>query len=152
GRRVTALAVAGRTAQQAGADSGADEAMTVDKLRFAMAAEADRLMGELRSGTLRLDKRDVLLVDEAGMLDHHRYAPLLEAAVASGATVVQVGDDKQLSPVGPGGLWTVTHRLASGAGQAVELRDIHRAREEREKQAWDDLRDGRVEAALTWMA
>ncbi len=152
GRRVTALAVAGLRAQQAGADAGADDAMTVDKLRVAMAAEADRLSGALRAGALRLDERDVLLVDEAGMLDHHRYAPLLEAAVESGATLVQVGDDRQLSPVGPGGLWTVTHRLAETTGKAVELRHIHRANEEREKQAWDDLRDGRIEEALAWMA
>jgi conjugative relaxase-like TrwC/TraI family protein len=152
GRRVTALAVAGLRAQQAGADARADDAMTVDKLRAAMAAEADRLHGAMRAGTLKLDAHDVLLVDEAGMLDHHRYAPLLEAAVASGATLVQVGDDKQLSPVGPGGLWTVTHRQAQVAGKAVELRDIHRAHEEREKRAWDDLRDGRVAEALTWMA
>lgn len=151
GRRVTALAVAGRTAQQAAADAGADEGMTVDKLRVAVAAEADRLTGALRAGALRLDSRDVLLVDEAGMLDHHRYAPLVEAAVSSGATLVQVGDDKQLSPVGPGGLWTVTHQQAMAAGKAVELREIHRAEEERERLAWEDLRAGRVELTLAWM-
>src|SRR5262249_23288685 len=136
GRRVTALAVAGLRAQQAGADAGADRAMTVDKMRVALAAEADRLNGALRSGGLRLDERDVLLVDEAGLLDHHRYAPLVEAALASGATLVQVGDDKQLSPVGPGGLWTTTHRQAVEAEKAVELREIHRAHQEREKEAW----------------
>jgi hypothetical protein len=103
----------------------------VDKLRVALAAEADRLNGAIRAGTLRLDEQDVLLVDEAGMLDHQRYAPLPEAAVASGATLVQVGDDRQFSPVGPGGLWTVTHRQAEPAGRAVELREVHRAHEER---------------------
>jgi hypothetical protein len=46
----------------------------------------------------------------------------------------------------------VTHRQAVAAGRAVELRHIHRAHEERERQAWDDLRDGRIEEALTWMA
>lgn len=112
--------------------------MTVDKLRIAMAAEADRLQGALRSGALRLDERDVLLVDEAGMLDHRRYGPLLEVAVASGATLVQVGDDKQLSPVGPGGLWTVTHLQAVAAGRAVELQNIDRAREERERRGSRD--------------
>jgi conjugative relaxase-like TrwC/TraI family protein len=152
GRRVIALAVAGLRAQQAGADAGADDAMTVDRLRVAMAQSADQLHGAVRAGTLRLDERDVLLVDEAGMLDHHRYASLVEAAVAAGATLVQIGDDKQLSPIGPGGLWTVTHELAAVAGRAVELRDIHRAREERERQAWDELRDGKVAEALTWMA
>jgi len=44
----------------------------------------------------------VLYVDEAGMVDHDRYAALLEAAVEAQTTVVQMGDDLQLAPVRPG--------------------------------------------------
>src|SRR5205807_2207306 len=85
GRRVLAVAVAGRTAQQAAADSGADEALNINLL-----------LTRLEHGNLTLGRNDVLLVDEAGMADHARYAPLLEAAARSGATLVQVGDDHQL--------------------------------------------------------
>jgi hypothetical protein len=49
GRRVTAVAVAGRTAQQAAADSGADQAMTVDKVHVLMAEEADSVTDAIRS-------------------------------------------------------------------------------------------------------
>src|SRR5205807_1986246 len=85
GRRVIALAVAGRTSQQAQVDSGADYQYTLDGLY----ARHD-------NGALQLTPNDVLLVDEGGMVDHRRYVPLLEAAVESGATLVQIGDDKQL--------------------------------------------------------
>jgi conjugative relaxase-like TrwC/TraI family protein len=140
GRRVIAAAVAGRTAQQAAADSGADEG-----------ANINLLLARIEHGRLTLGRNDVLLVDEAGMVDHARYAPLLEAAARSGATLVQVGDDHQLSPVGPGGLWTTTHRMAEAAGRAVELDVVRRARDEREAKAWGDLRHGRIAEALVWM-
>jgi conjugative relaxase-like TrwC/TraI family protein len=138
-RRVLALALAGRTAQQAQADSGADRAYTLDGLAAA-----------IRVGALDLVESDVLLVDEAGMIDHERYAALLEAAAAARATVVQVCDDKQLSPIGPGGLWAVTHHMAAGRDRVAELRVVRRARDPREAQAWTDIREGRVEKGLTW--
>jgi conjugative relaxase-like TrwC/TraI family protein len=137
GRRVIALAVPGRTAQQAQADSGADDGMTLDAL-----------VHRARDGRLDLSERDVLLVDEAGMIDHERYAPFLEAAVRSGASVVQVGDDRQLPPVGPGGLRRVTHRIARRAGATVELVTIHRTRDPEEARAWTWIRHGHVMAGL----
>ncbi|MBJ7607720.1 MAG: relaxase domain-containing protein [Candidatus Dormibacteraeota bacterium] len=138
GRRAYALAVAGRTTQQAAHDSGA-EPLTLDGLHARTSHD-----------TLQLRESDVLLVDEAAMIDHHRYANLLEAAADAGATVVQVGDDKQLNPVGPGGLWTLFHAMAGEQGSATELRQIHRARNPAEAQAWTDMRNGRIEQALSW--
>src|SRR5205085_893071 len=81
------------------------------------------------------------------------YASLLEMAARAGATVVQVGDDRQLSPVGPGGLWTLIHAAAEARGLAAELRVVRRAYEVAEGQAWNDVRDGRVlEALQHWQA
>ena len=77
GRRVVALAVTGRTAQQAKADSGADAAYTLDGLS-----------ARLQYGVMDLQPRDVLLVDEAGMVDHNRYADLLQAVSEAAATLV----------------------------------------------------------------
>jgi hypothetical protein len=137
-RRVIPVAVAGRTAQQAGADSGADLALTLDDLNY-----------RVSSGRLELGPEDVLVVDEASMIDHSRYAALLEAAASSSTTVIQIGDDRQLAPVGPGGLWTSTHRLAETAGTAAELCIVRRALEEREARAWKAIREGRVAEGLT---
>jgi conjugative relaxase-like TrwC/TraI family protein len=139
GRRVIASAVYGLTAQKARADSGADEGKTVAKLLL-----------DIETGKLRLQASDVVFVDEAGVIGHRQYAPLLEAIAEAGATLVEVGDDRQLSPLDAGGLWTVIHGMADANDQAAELREIHRARSAEERQAWTDLREGRVEEALTW--
>jgi conjugative relaxase-like TrwC/TraI family protein len=140
GRRVIALAVASRTAQQAGADAHADETMNLKQLEARVAR-----------GSLGLRPDDVLLVDEAGLISHQLYAPLMEAAATAGATVIQVGDDQQLPPVGPGGLWRLLHQQAEAADRAAELRIVHRAHSEREAEAWTDLREGRIVRALLWM-
>jgi ATP-dependent exoDNAse (exonuclease V) alpha subunit len=84
------------------------------------------------------------------MVDHHRYVPLLEAAVESGATLVQIGDDKQLSPVEAGGLWTVTHQMADRHDVATELREVRRARNPAEAEAWTQIRQGSIEQGLRW--
>jgi len=139
-RRVIATAVPGRTAQKAAVDSNADLVLNLDQFRV-----------QVENGQLRLRPGDVVLAEEAGQIDHHRYAPLVEAVSRSGATLVQLGDDKQLSPVGPGGLWTVLHRQAEAAGRATQLRVVYRAHSAREAEAWDDLRDGRIARALTWI-
>jgi hypothetical protein len=145
GRRVFALAVAGRTTQQAAHDSGA-EPMTLD----ALTARSKAPFSEPLLPRWQLRPSDVLLVDEAAMIDHERYANLLETAADAGASIVQVGDDRQLNPVGPGGLWTIFHKFAAQQGTATELREIHRTRDPGQQQAWSDLREGRIEEALTW--
>jgi conjugative relaxase-like TrwC/TraI family protein len=138
GRRVFALAVAGRTAQQAGHDSGA-EPMTLNQLQ-----------ARTEYGSLQLKASDVLLIDEAAMIDHTRYADVLDTAAKASVTLVQVGDDQQLSPVEAGGLWTVFHGQAQQRGLAVELRTVRRARNPAEAAAWTAFREGRVHEALTW--
>ena len=50
-----------------------------------------------------LNQRTVLIVDEAGMVDSRRMELLLRTAKKTGATIIAVGDDKQLNPIGPGG-------------------------------------------------
>jgi hypothetical protein len=137
GREVIALAVAGRTAQQAGHDARADLAKTIDGLVYAV-----------ENGYRTIDDPTVLLIDEAAMIDHARYASLMEVAARAEATVIQVGDDKQLSPVGPGGLWTLIHASARARALAAELRVVRRADEVAEAQAWTDVREGRVVEAL----
>ncbi len=137
GSEVIALAVAGRTAQQAGHDARADLAKTIDSLVYAV-----------ENGYRTINASTVLIVDEAAMIDHSRYASLLEVAAQAGATVIQVGDDRQLSPVGPGGLWTLIHAGAAARGLAAELRVVRRPNEVAEGRAWTDVREGRVLEAL----
>lgn len=93
----------------------------------------------------KLDKRTVLFIDEAGMLDTPHTSLLLRAARRSGATVIEVGDGKQLSPLGPGGPFKrITEMVPT-----THLSENFRQRSSPlDAQAAADLRDGNVAAML----
>ena len=73
----------------------------------------------------RLLPGDVLLVDEAGMLDQDVMRALLTVADDSGARVALVGDRHQLPAVGRGGAFDLAIRWAPDQAR-VELDTVHR--------------------------
>ena len=73
----------------------------------------------------RLLPGDVLLVDEAGMLDQDVMRALLTVADESGARVALVGDRHQLPAVGRGGAFDLAIRWAPDEAR-VELDTVHR--------------------------
>ncbi|WP_228387444.1 MULTISPECIES: MobF family relaxase [unclassified Nocardioides] len=73
----------------------------------------------------RLLPGDLLLVDEAGMLDQDVMRALLTVADDSGARVALVGDRHQLPAVGRGGAFDVAIRWAPDEAR-VELDTVHR--------------------------
>lgn len=73
----------------------------------------------------RLAPGDVLVVDEAGMLDQETARALLHVADQADARVVFVGDRRQLPAVGRGG---VLDMVARWAPIQVELSAVHRFR------------------------
>ena len=82
--------------------------------------------GQARSSPLaRLLPGDVLLVDEAGMLDQDIMRALLTVADDSGARVALVGDRHQLPAVGRGGAFDLAIRWAPEQAR-VELDTVHR--------------------------
>src|SRR6266511_3474904 len=94
--------------------------------------------GEVPAGW-RLSPRDVLVVDEAGMLATHDLDRLRELVVRHSAKLVLVGDDRQLGAVRtPGGMFAaLAHELG-----AVELRESHRYAHAWEARALAKLRRG----------
>lgn len=73
----------------------------------------------------RLRPGDLLLVDEAGMVDQDTAGALLTVADEAGARVALVGDRHQLPAVGRGGV--LDHALAWGHPTAVvSLEKVHR--------------------------
>ena len=68
---------------------------------------------------------DVLVVDEAGMLDQDTARALLTIADEAGARVAFVGDRHQLPAVGRGGVLDLAHRWAP-PGACLTLDTIHR--------------------------
>jgi len=76
---------------------------------------------------IKLDANSILLIDEASMLSTRHMSMLTERALKSGATLVLVGDQNQLPPVGRGAPFTsIACRV--GAAQLTETR--------RQEEAW----------------
>ena len=91
-----------------------------------------------------LDRRTVIVVDEAGMVGTRQLAALLGRAGDAGARVVLVGDDRQLPEIDAGGAF----RALAGRLGALELTDNRRQESEWERDALRLMRDGHSEPAL----
>lgn len=95
-----------------------------------------------------LDGVDVLVIDEATMVDDRAAALLLTEAVRTGTKVVAIGDRLQLQAIGPGGWFRETHRLVQG----LTLTENRRQQDAAERAALDVWRTGDHELALRMLA
>lgn len=115
GFNVRGAALAGKAADELQAGSGI-ESRTLASLEFAW-----------KNGKDKLTSRDVLVIDEAGMIGSRQLGRVLKAAEQAGAKVVLLGDDKQLAAIEAGAAFrgVVQH---VGAAEITEVR--------RQKHAW----------------
>ncbi len=134
GRTVIGCALSGRAAAELQAGAGI-ESTTIERLLLDCVEYREQI----------LPRGDaVLVVDEAGMVGTRLLGRVLTAAAKSDATVVLVGDDRQLPEIDAGGAYRgLCERLG-----AVELVDNRRQREAWERQALVLLREGRSDEAL----
>jgi Ti-type conjugative transfer relaxase TraA len=91
-----------------------------------------------------LTARDVLVIDEAGMIGSRQMERVLSAADAAGAKVVLVGDAEQLQAIEAGAAF----RALTERHGAAEITEIRRQREDWQREATRDLATGRTGAAL----
>jgi conjugative relaxase-like TrwC/TraI family protein len=88
---------------------------------------------------------DVLVLDEAGMIDDRARARLYTAADVAGVKILEIGDPKQLRGVGVGSSFGVVHALVGGG----ELEQNRRQSEADERAAIAAWRRGDYSEALT---
>jgi Ti-type conjugative transfer relaxase TraA len=91
-----------------------------------------------------LTARDVLVIDEAGMIGSRQMERVLSAADAAGAKVVLVGDAEQLQAIEAGAAF----RALTERHGAAEITEIRRQREGWQREATRELATGRTGAAL----
>jgi len=91
-----------------------------------------------------LSARDVLVIDEAGMVGSRQMQRVLDQAERAGAKVVMLGDPEQLQAIEAGAAFRA---LAERHG-AVEITEVRRQREDWQRQATRELATGRTGAAL----
>jgi len=158
GYRVVGAALSGKAAENLKDGSGI-KAATVSRWLWDMdrtiwddlkhhVTQLGRAALKLRTWKLEsdgLDGKTVLVLDEAGMVDTRQMERLLAAAAKAGATVVAIGDERQLQPIGAGGPFAAMRKALGG----VRLAEIVRQGDEWARQAVADLAEGKVREALS---
>ncbi len=91
-----------------------------------------------------LAARDVLVIDEAGMVGTHQLERVLSQAAEAGAKVVLVGDPQQLQSIEAGAAFRSIHERHGGA----EIGEVRRQREDWQRDATRDLASGRTGEAI----
>jgi Ti-type conjugative transfer relaxase TraA len=91
-----------------------------------------------------LSARDVLVIDEAGMVGTRQLERVLSHAAEAGAKVVLVGDPQQLQSIEAGAAFRSIHDRHGGA----EIGEVRRQREDWQRDATRDLATGRTGDAL----
>lgn len=137
GYRVRGAALSGKAAVELSNGSGI-QSTTLSAL--------EREIGE--GGTDPLTSRDILVIDEAGMVGSRKMHELLFLAEKAHARIVLVGDKRQLPAIEAGAAF----RLLQETLGFSELSGIRRQESEQDRQAVRDLAVGRAEAALENLA
>jgi conjugative relaxase-like TrwC/TraI family protein len=132
GSRVLGCALAARAARGLQAGSGITS-RTIDRLLF-----------DLDAGNESLDRKTIVLVDEAAMVGTRKLARLVDACARADAKLVLVGDPKQLPAIEAGGMFEA---LASRLGE-TQLTGNRRQQHPGERAVVADLRDGHVQRAI----
>src|SRR5450631_388974 len=91
-----------------------------------------------------LTTRDVLVIDEAGMVGTRQLERVLSRAAEAGAKVVLVGDPQQLQSIEAGAAFRSIHERHGGA----EIGEVRRQREDWQRDATRDLANRRTGNAL----
>ena len=109
---------------------------------------ASRTLASLEHGWAqgrdRLGARDILVIDEAGMVGTRQLERVLSHAAEAGAKVVLVGDPQQLQSIEAGAAFRSIFERHGGA----EIGEVRRQREEWQRDATRDLATGRTGEAI----
>jgi len=137
GYRIRGAALSGKAAVELANGSG---------IRSKTLAALEQEIGD--GGTGPLTSRDILVIDEAGMVGSRKMHELLSLAEKARAKIVLVGDRRQLPAIDAGAAF----RLLQEQVGFSELSGIRRQESERDRQAVRDLAVGNAEKALENLA
>ncbi len=140
GYKVKGAALAGAAAEELG-KTGIDS-RTIESLLWYL----ENRPGP--GGRSILDSKTMLVVDEAGMVDTRRMAELVRHVDEAGATLVLVGDNKQIQAVEQGGAFAKIHEEVKGG----RLSEILRQKSPEDRDAVKAISEGRAADFLSHVA
>ena len=101
---------------------------------------------QIESGERKMTGNSVVIMDEAGMARNDDLGRLAQHVADAGGRLVLVGDERQLGAVGRGGGFSEAREIASGG--TARLDEIHRQREQWQKDASKDFGEGHAGRAI----
>lgn len=122
--------------------TGASLAAVAAQNLQAQAGIASTTIASLLQGNARLG--DVLIIDEAAMVDERRMSAIVSMAGSVGTKVVGIGDPKQLRAAGVGGSFAHVHDIVGGLTLSENRRQLDPA----ERAATALMRDAHFTEAL----
>jgi len=132
GYRVKGLAPSGKAAE------GLNESARIDS------STIHSFFYQLENGKTEIERNDVYVIDEAGMVNTDLMLRIVKRIDEAGAKVVLVGDPEQLQPIQAGNpLRTIATKVGYG-----EISAIRRQKEDWQRKATLDLAKGNMSAAL----
>ena len=133
GCRVLGASLSGKVAKQLQTDAGIESSTIAS------------LTARLLSGRLALTAKDILIIDEAGMVDFANLSFLVNKAREASAKLILVGDPDQLKPIKKGAIFKgIAARIGS-----FSMIDIKRQRHAGDRNASIALAQGKVQEALS---
>lgn len=127
------VALSGIVADNMAKDSGINDSRTIASFLY-----------QYDAGKINLDKKSVLVMDEASLVGTRDYERLTGIVADAGAKMICVGDDNQLQAIQAGG----ANRLVKEASSFVTLDDVRRQKDSQDKQASYHLSTGEQRLAL----
>ncbi len=132
GHRVLGAALAGKAAKELEQSSGI-KSRTLASYEFAWDNECHELQ-----------KGDILVIDEAGMVSSKQMARFINEAKERGTKICLIGDPQQLQPINAGAPF---RNISEKIGCAV-LENVHRQKQVWQQEASMEFAKGNIESAL----
>jgi len=145
GKKVYLMALAGKAKERMRQATGRD-AMTIHG--FINAATQSKDKKKKAKNDVDLDCNPLIIIDEASMVDVSLFNRLLKLFDSRNYSLLTVGDDSQLSPVGFGLAW---HKMVDSIIPTTHLVEVHRqAAESPLHRVAMQIRNGESEVLPPW--
>lgn len=122
----------------------AEDTKTGDEHAVVLRSLLNRIGNPEHPQAIALSKKDVVILDEAGMVGTREMGELLRAADKAGAKVILSGDTRQLKPVASGAPMEMLVRTMG----TQRIDEIRRQKEEWQRRASMDFAKGNIKEAV----